>query len=77
MGHRQLLTAEEEWLMQITDSSIDPVFVRHGVGAGKVELRIGKERPGQTRYARLSPREARKVAYALLAASEDAEAKSN
>ncbi len=55
-----------------TTNPADPVAVRQSHRPGKVELRIGRERPGQTRYARLSPSEARRVAYALLAAAEEA-----
>jgi hypothetical protein len=60
--------------MKVADGTLDPVFVDEKGLYGRVELRIGEPKPGETRTSNLSPREARLVAYALLAASERAEA---
>ena len=58
--------------MWITESGSDPVGISLAYSRDKIELRIGKEKPGETRYALLTPVEARKVAYALLSVAEDA-----
>ena len=48
----------------------DPVFV--GPCAGKIELRIGESKRGESRIALLTPREAQQIAIALLSQAEDA-----
>lgn len=48
----------------------DPIFVYASNWGNKVRLRIGEPRRGETRYALLSPAEARLVAYALLSEAE-------
>ena len=57
---------------RVTDGDIDPVFVEPLRG-GRVELRIGESKRGQSRFALLSPAYARLVAYALLSAAERSE----
>lgn len=54
---------------QVTEGVIDPVFVAH-LKSKKVELRIGESKRGRSRFAFLTPAEARIVAYALLTAAE-------
>jgi hypothetical protein len=54
--------------VKIIDSQIDPVFVARVIE--KVELRIGEPKPGESRYALLTPLEAKVLAYALLAEAE-------
>jgi hypothetical protein len=57
--------------MRIIDDPLDPVFVTVGPSAGRVELQIGEEI--RTRYARLTPAEARRLARALLEAADQIE----
>jgi hypothetical protein len=54
----------------IVKDILDPVLVKSE--NGRVELRIGQPNPGETRYASLTRKEARRLAYALLSAAEDA-----
>lgn len=59
--------------MKVREHASDPVFVSHWLVTEtprKIELRIGEEKPGETRYAVLTPREAQKVAIALLMLAE-------
>jgi hypothetical protein len=58
---------------QIMDSKSDPVFVGSGMPFVGIELRIGESKPGQSRFAYLSPKDARLIAYALLTEATKAE----
>ena len=54
----------------------DPVFVtdRHGkTGLEAVEVRIGERHPGETRFAHLTPWQARRLAVALIWAASGEE----
>ena len=57
--------------MKVIDHSRAPTSVRIGPLLGKIELRIG-EGTG-SRHDRVTPREARITAYALLSAAEQVE----
>lgn len=54
--------------MKVIESQIDPVFIARSME--KVELRIGEPKPGESRYALLTPLQAKVLAYALLAEAE-------
>ena len=59
--------------MKAREHALDPVFVNFSHAAEtprKIELRIGEETPGATRYALLTPREAQRIALALLMQAE-------
>jgi hypothetical protein len=59
--------------MKVREHGSDPVFVKEWLVSEtpkKVELRIGEEKAGETRYAVLTPREAQQVAIALLIQAE-------
>ena len=56
--------------MKVVDLPHDPVFVSQLFE--KVELKIGESDPGKSRYALLTPVEAKVLAYALLAEAERA-----
>ena len=60
--------------MQVREHKSDPIFVE-GVGAEdsrRVLLRIGKAKRGESRYAVLTSKEARLLAFALMAEAERA-----
>jgi hypothetical protein len=69
--------------MKVRDHNTDPVFVNHidpafvsewlaaDPQAKMIELRIGEAR-GESRYAVLTPREAQRIAIALLTLAEAA-----
>ncbi len=57
-------------MKKIIDRSQNPIFVNSSSWRNKVVLRIGEPRRGETRFALLSPAEARLVAYALLSEAE-------
>ena len=60
--------------MQITKDARDPVFVGSARGyVGRIELRIGPPKSGQTRYVELTQRDARMVGQAILLEAERAE----
>ncbi len=59
-------------LTDLCDRATDPIFVRPS-GKTHVMLRIGGEGPGEGRYAVLTAREAKLLAYELLATAEKAE----
>ena len=57
----------------IREHASDPVFVKPSAvseGPREIELRIGPEKRGETRYAMLTPREAQRIAVALLVHAE-------
>jgi hypothetical protein len=56
---------------QVTKSGFDPVFVGP-VSDGRVELRIGESRQGESRISFLTQADARRVAIALLLEAEKA-----
>lgn len=64
-----MATTVEQIDEPIVKHARDPVYVVARYRS--VELRIGYPSPGETRYAYVSIREARRIAYALLAAAED------
>jgi hypothetical protein len=60
--------------MQVREHKSDPIFVE-GVGPEDrrhVSLRIGKAKRGESRYAVLTPKEARLLALALMTEAERA-----
>jgi len=62
--------------MKIIDRAFDPIFVvAHD--ADRIELRIGESKPGESRIAMLSTREARLLAFSLLGEVEKAASISN
>ena len=54
--------------MKVVDRPNDPVFVEQHLE--NVALRIGESKPGESRYALLTPVDAKLLAYALLAEAE-------
>jgi hypothetical protein len=54
----------------IVQAHNDPIYVRPS--GGWVELRIGAPSPGETRYALLTPAQARKIAIELIQIAEQA-----
>jgi hypothetical protein len=54
-------------------STDDPIEVSSSSFTGTVKVRIGPPQQGKTRYARLSPAQARQLACALLYAAERAQ----
>jgi hypothetical protein len=56
--------------------SVDPIFVDVSHDAKSAVLRIGEARPGESRIAVLKPGELRLLAYMLLTAAEEIDAKS-
>ena len=49
-----------------TEYARDPIFVEHEKDYNHIILRIGEERPGETRYANLTPDQATEIASNLL-----------
>ena len=54
--------------MKVICDPNDPVFVDQVLE--KIELRIGESKPGESRYALLTPVDAKVLAYTLLAEAE-------